>query len=73
MTSDEIRAKIKDIITNHIRSSEDPEALELVKSDLHDVLTAKMREKVLGKSEEEPEAEEAEEAEEYIDIDDETE
>lgn len=51
MTPDEIQSKIKDIITNHIRSAEDPAAGELVRSDLHDVLTAKMREKVLGKVE----------------------
>lgn len=48
MSPEEIQQKIKDIITNHIRSSEDPAAAEQVSIDLHDVLTAKMRDKVIG-------------------------
>ena len=51
MSPEEIKAKIKDIVTNHIRSAEDPEAAAQVTADLHDVMTAKMREKVLGKTE----------------------
>ena len=51
MTPEEIKSKIKDIITNHIRSAEDPSAEDACRADLHAVLTAKMREKVLGNSE----------------------
>lgn len=57
MDSEEIKQKIKDIITNHIRSAEDPTAADQIKIDLHDVLTAKMREKVLGRSEEQSQVE----------------
>jgi hypothetical protein len=51
MTPEEIQQKIKDIITNHIRASEDPSASDQVTADLHSVLTAKMRDKVLGQQE----------------------
>ena len=51
MSPEEIKAKIKDIITNQIRAAEDPSAADQISVDIHDILTAKMREKVLGKTE----------------------
>lgn len=48
MTPEEIKDRIKEIIVNQIRAAEDPKAAETQAKDIHDVLTAKMREKVLG-------------------------